>query len=214
MMKRIALSIVLLLSCVSMACAQGGTMPGPWRGSGGGAPAGISDDFSSDTSANYTSVNGHGIVVSGGVATGADPWYVSVVYHETSTGSNNHQEAALLSVDAGLLIRSNGTTGYVIKRKDATNIELYSINGATLTYVAVWPHASIATPILVRASISGSTITISADLNGNSDFGDAGEVLSPTGDGSLYSAGGYVGAYLSCGATCASTVDNLSGAAL
>ena len=115
-MKRILILTILLMSSLAWA---GSTTVVVGQGAGGG-PA-ISDDFSSDTSANYTAVTENsGISISGGLAYGSNNWNENIVYHETSLGSPNHwAQADIMRVStsvsgSGLVIRCDGTGGYKI----------------------------------------------------------------------------------------------------
>ena len=78
------------------------------------APAGISDDFSSDTTANYTNII-QTLSISGGVAHGTVK-NNTVAYHETTTGGNDHWVSATCTAgdtdSACVMLGSNGTDYY------------------------------------------------------------------------------------------------------
>lgn len=79
------------------------------------APAGISDDFSSDTTANYTNII-QTLSISGGVAHGTVWENNTAAYHETTTGSNDHWVSATCTAgdtdSACVMLGSNGTDYY------------------------------------------------------------------------------------------------------
>ena len=82
----------------------------------------VSDDFSSDTSADYTAI-AYGISISGGNVGGSTNWQRNMVYHETTLGSPNqvvkgHMEQAVGGTDgSSILFRIDDTgssTGYAV----------------------------------------------------------------------------------------------------
>lgn len=106
------------------------------------SPAGITDDFSSDTSANYTATVG-GISIGGGIATGSTDYSDNIVIHETSTGNTNHFVQADLQTGSiggmscivfGASAASTVATGYAACPSDVSGfVKLYSFSGATAT---------------------------------------------------------------------------------
>lgn len=166
-------------------------------------PTDISDDFSSDTSANYTNITGT-IVISGGTIGGASTWSSNYAYHETPTGSNDHYikgkiQTAAADIDGSIIgLRCNGTTGYYVNiNNDATRLMLYSFNGSTVTS---GPDGATYKPITgssgagsytVKLTISGSTIHAYIDLDNNGVFTDANEDLGVW-SGLSYTTGQYV----------------------
>lgn len=193
----------------------------PWTGggaplSGGGAPppTTISDTFSSDTSANYTAITGSGFAVSGGYATmGADEWAYGGVTHNTALDGPDHyiditaEELATGTVNA--LVRSNGTTGYVIQiYYDGTAINLETVNGSTTTYAGTFAGGLSYTAGFhrFRLECSGATFTLK-HWNGAS-FDTVGTVTDST-----YTTGNKVGLWFrNNGAK--SRVDSLSAGSL
>lgn len=177
----------------------------------------IYDDFSSDTIANYTAIAGS-MTISGEKLHG-QAYASSVLYHETTTGSNDHYvQGKLLKVsgdESGLVLRCNGTTGYYIFIDSLTVVKLNSFNGATPAYVGAWtvPTLTDGQEILIKVSVSGNVFSLFLDYNGDGDFDDTNEVET-TLTSSTYTTGEYIGPYISRGAADAVTVDNLSGDAL
>lgn len=197
-------------SVVMMAKVQGG---------GGG----ISDDFSSDTSANYTAITGT-INIAGGNIGGGTNWAYNYFYHETATGSNDHYVQGDLAPSdttaaggALLVLRSDGTTGYHINVSSATErIYLRRFNGGTVTD-SDWISTIDALAnqaYKVRVSVSGSTFSFYIDHNSDGDFDDANESLGTKTD-ATYATGQYIGIGANRGADGVNyRADNLSGGAL
>jgi len=164
------------------------------------ATKGIADDFSTDTSANYTVLKGS-LNISGGTAGGGTNWSDNYAYHKTSTGSQDHFVQGKLqigtgSTDAGslLLFRCNGTTGYFVNVNSASNrILLASFSGTTVTGIGQKDIPGL-TPgyHVVKVTVSGSTIHAYIDLDDNGGFSGANEDLGTWTD-STYRAGNYVG---------------------
>ncbi len=167
----------------------------------------IFDDFSTDTSGNYTAIL-NGITVSGGVAVGTANWDYNYVYHNTSMGSNNHYaQADLYSIDVnkrpGLVVRCNGngasSTGYFFQ-VDVDKIYLYSFSGATLTligsFTCTWANGD--THIL-KVRVNGSNFYIWVDGVTSAE--------NPMTD-STYATGSYVGLEWNNSGTPKPTADN------
>lgn len=163
---------------------------------------GITDDFSTDTSANYTAIHGS-ISISGGSLGGGTAWTQNYAIHNTSTGSNDHYvqgkiQTGGVSAGGAIGLRSNGTTGYLVcLNVDATRLTLFGINGATLTinpdstaYKSITGSGG-AGSYTVKLSISGNIIHAYIDLNDNGTFVDSNEDLG-TWTISSYTSGQYV----------------------
>jgi hypothetical protein len=185
---------------------------------GGG---GIADDFSSDTSADYTAITGS-ISISGGVAHGGTNWANNYFTYNTSTGSDNHYVEGELYVGtavnnaAGLILRSNGTTGYLFELLENDRLYYKSFDGATQTnisYLAISTDIVSAEVYSVRVDVSGTTFHGYVDLNDDGDFVDANEDLGTFTD-ATYTAGQYVGLSLNRGGGTDVTVDDFAGGAL
>lgn len=185
-------------------------------------PAGyaIDDDFSTDTSTDYTGIK-DGLIIAGGVAYGSNDWATNWVYHETSLGSNDMVvETLCQSVGAytvGPLFRCNGTTGYFVTLS-STNDRVYlnTFNGTTATEVT---NATAGESITdnaehwVKVEIVGTAIDVYVDINDDLDYEDANEhVASWT--NSTYSTGQYCGMYLRLDAAPPPHISYLKGDAL
>jgi hypothetical protein len=163
----------------------------------------ISDNFSSDTSANYTGIV-NGISTSGGTSGGTTNFQNNFAFHETSTGSNDHYVKAKVQVGTstaagGVILRCDGngasSTGYRAALADNDRLYLHSFSGATHTLITHWAVSSdlIANQTYtVKVQVSGSTFTAWIDLNNDSDFGDVNESLGNL-TSSTYASGPYVG---------------------
>lgn len=182
----------------------------------GDGGSGVSDDFASDTSANYTAIAG-GMSVSSGKAHGTAEWDDSILYHETALSSVNHYVQATVgrvsttAYDLGSVIaRSNGTAYY----------RLY-IDGDTLrvnrtgTYIDGCSYAggydSGNTSYLLKFEVNGTGASIS--LKGYVDSTLRID-CTDTAAGRL-TTGSYVGFGINRNAANSdSTIDDLSGGAL
>ena len=158
----------------------------------------ITDDFSSDTSAQYTAISGS-ISISGGSFGSGTAWVSTYAIHNTSTGSNDHYVQGEIQTGGGMIgLRSNGTTGYMVYlNEDASRLYLVSFNGKTQTENPNGNYPKNVTGTsgpgfyIVKLTISGSTIHAYIDLNNNGSFTDANEDLG-TWDDATYSTGQYV----------------------
>lgn len=203
-----ALTLTLLIALASVGWARmNPVMLG--GGAAAAAPSGILDDFSnSATIEDYTAITTSGMTISGGVANGgADTGtsYTShIVYHETSTGGNNHYaEAYTSAARAGVVVRCNGATGYIIRITSvgATSyIKLFTFNGETISdpnkFVYSDVELTIATLYKLKVTVSSGTFHIYLDVNDDGDYQDANEDWGTISD-STYSSGQYVGLYFS-----------------
>lgn len=164
--------------------------------------SGIFDDFSTNTAANYTAINGS-ISISGGTLGGGTNWTGNYAIHNTPTGSNDHYVQGKIQTGgpgagSAIGLRSNGTTGYLVSLNgDATRLYLYAFNGNALTgdpngnYAKTILGASGTGSYTVKLSISGSVIHAYIDLNNNGLFTDANEDLGSWND-ATYSAGQHI----------------------
>jgi hypothetical protein len=163
---------------------------------------GINDDFSSNTIANYTAINGS-ISISGGNLGGGTAWVSNYAIHNNPTGSNDHYvqgkiQSGGTTAGGTIGLRSNGSTGYLVcLNADSSRLYLYAFNGKALTgnpngnYPKPITGSSGAGSYTVKLTISGSTIHAYIDLNNNGVFTDANEDLGVWTD-TTYSTGQYV----------------------
>lgn len=162
---------------------------------------GISDDFSSDSSSNYTSIV-NGISVGSGTAGGSTNWEDNTVYHKTSTGSNNHYAQAKIQVGTSssatqtgkILLRCNGdgssSTGYAVALQDTNRLNFWSFSGGTFTFISYWEIStdiSAAETYVVKIQANGTTFSATFDVGGGNE-----ESLGNKTD-STYSTGAYIG---------------------
>jgi len=153
------------------------------------ASVGVSDDFSSDTSANYTAIGG-GISVSGGNAGGSGTWAKNLVYHESTLGTANQEVSASVTYNgatdsAGVLARvSTGTpkTGYIAYFGETGKVLLSSFSGTTVTPIDTYIGSYASGTYTIKLSVSGTTIKV---------YVGGVERISVT--DSTYSAGDYIG---------------------
>jgi len=167
----------------------------------------FSDTFSSDTSGNYTTIEG-GLTVSGGAAHGKS-WARTVAYHNTSLGAADHWVEADVTNggandNAGILARVDSTnkTGYAAYFSGG-KITLGRFSGSTHTWLTRFDGATF-TPgtYSVRVVVAGSSIKVY--VNG---------VMTISTNDSTYTTGKNVGVYLYRGGTNTLdvTVDNIRG---
>ena len=155
----------------------------------GNAPVGVSDDFSSDTSADYTAIDG-GISVSGGTAGGSGTWAKNLVYHESTLGTANQEVSASVTYNgatdsAGVLARvSTGTpkTGYIAYFGETGKVLLSSFSGTTVTPITTYIGSYASGTYTIKLSVSGTTVKV---------YVGGVERISVT--DSTYSAGDYIG---------------------
>lgn len=165
------------------------------------------DDFSSDTSADYPEVT-QTLIVSGGVA-GAAAWKNMWCYWQTSLNTDNHYAKAVWNYQAStgnkLALRCNGngasSTGYTIYSYAGGNTVLQSFSGSSETWKATWT-TSIA---------SGATVEARVEENNNDEFELFINAASQgTKTDSTYTTGSYAGfgVYNNSGTNTA-TIDDL-----
>ena len=155
----------------------------------GNAPVGVSDDFSSDTSADYTAIGG-GISVSGGTAGGSGTWAKNLVYHESTLGTENQEVSASVTYNgatdsSGVLARvSTGTpkTGYIAYFGETGKVLLSSFSGTTVTPITTYIGSYASGTYTIKLSVSGTTVKV---------YVGGVERISVT--DSTYSAGDYIG---------------------
>jgi len=222
-MIRKLLFLTLAFFLPTLTFAGQGMGPGPGFKTYSAASSGISDDFSADTSANYTAITGT-INIAAGTIGGDSNWQYNYFYNKTATGSNDHFVQADLApseaTSAGgalLLLRSDGTTGYIVNvTSGVERIYLRRFNGGTVTDID-WISTidAIANQVYrVKVSVSGSTFSFYIDHNSDGDFDDANESLGTKTD-ATYSTGQYIGIGANRGADGVDyRGDNLSGDAL
>jgi hypothetical protein len=165
----------------------------------------IHDDFSTDTSANYTVLSGKALSVYDG-ALHAESWSTTVAFHNTSLESNDHSiEADVVYAPengGGLMARCDPQqkTGYVVYFESG-RVLLYTYNNGTITYLALYDGKYPSGTYRLSLSVTGSTIT--AAVNGA-------VVLTKT--DSTFTKGTFGGIRLRTGADATPiTVDNLVG---
>ena len=210
---RILYSLVSILVAWCMAWTAGGTFS---AGAGGGESSyEIEDDYSTDTTANYSvalAENGvQSLSVGSGVLTGTAST-TAHWYHETALSSVNHYIQAdcqytANSNDAALIARCNGSnTFYQIKRGDATHYALYRVVSGTPTWCAT-QSGTIAkdNTYTLKLSVSGtgSTVTVTLDIDGVNviNYGDT--------NAARLTSGSYVGVRINNSSQGSTTVDNL-----
>lgn len=219
MRKLIIALLILVLPSLSWAGSQQiRQVVGMAKVQGGGG--GISDDFSADTSANYTAIK-NGISISGGVLHGSTNWVENYAYHETSIGSDNHYVQGDIVVAAwengsAVGLRCNGTTGYLVRLQTDNKFVLYKFNGTTLELVStinLLASVTDATAYTVKITVSGSTFHFYIDMTGDDDFLDTNEDVGTYSD-STYSTGQYIVVGSLRGSGTDFVLDNLSAGAL
>lgn len=172
---------------------------------GSGSSYTVEDDFSTNTSANYTGIkDGFTWDTGNGYIYGSNDWATNWSYHTTSMGSNDHTvEARLRSVGsyrAGVVLRCNGTTGYIVYLSSTNDrVYLLSFNGTTATEITNATATSAITDdaeTWIKVVISGTSIGVYVDINDDGDYDDAGETVAGWTD-ATYSTGQYIGVYCS-----------------
>jgi len=201
--------LILLLLIPLFLSAQNITVSRAWyfAQQGGEPPAGytLDEDFSSDNSADWTGIkDGLTWDTGNGIVYGTNDWATNWSYYETAMGSNDHWiEANLRSVGsyrAGVVVRCNGTTGYIVYLSSTNSrIYLFTFDGTTATEVTNFT-ASGATmtddrDTWMKVTITGTSIDVDVDISGDGDYNDTGEAMT-TWTNSTYSTGQYVGLYV------------------
>lgn len=157
----------------------------------------IDDDFASDSSADYTAING-GIGISGGNAGGTTNWQNNMVWHETSLASADQVVQAYLETGSGSNLDSSGIlfrvhdtneTGY-IARLNSNDIVLSRFSGTSFIWIAESDLGTVTPGVdyLVKAKIEGTSIIV---------YVDGVEEINTT--DSTYSTGNYCGLSLNRG---------------
>ncbi len=169
----------------------------------------VSDAFAADTSANYTSFGGNtldfgtaGVVKQSGTWTDEGGFYAN-----TSMGSANQTVQGKVSFSTtqgynGVLLRSNGTTGYVVgpmpASADTDRLHILTTSAQDFTYAdaifftggKVW---GTGVSHLIEVSINSSTISAKIDWNDDGDFLDTNEADMSTVTNSAITTGNYAG---------------------
>lgn len=169
------------------------------------APAGagttITDDFSSDSSADYTSISG-GISISGGVGSPSSAWADNSVYHSTTTGTDEHYVEAdvelTTSDGSGVIFAYDPVSdgGYIAYLSTAgLKIATITTGGSVTAVNTKTPTISADTSHNVRVEITGTTAEFFVDS-------------SSVGTETITVNGQYVGVYFKNGANGAPSVDN------
>lgn len=181
---------------------------GVFVGFGQSASLAIDDNFSTDTSANYTNI-AQTLSISGGAAHGT-AWETTIAYHETATGSNNHWVkgdcVAGASDNGGLILGSNGTQYYFAEIANGTlYIKSYNANWST-NYAGSYTNGTTYN-VAVQIDTDGSNhARFNAWVNGS-------QVITNVSDaGDNVTRGQYVGVRIKrTGSNTDVTVDNLQG---
>lgn len=172
----------------------------------------FSDDFSSDTSANYITVGSdaaRGIIVTSGSSYGAARWQWNIVIRG-SVSANHYAQASIkyMSGDSsGIVLGANSpgatSTGYIVRPSSDTRIRLMSFSGNNEPITrGEWTVDALASDTYhsIKAVKTGDTFAVY--LNGTH--------LTPDVTDTTYTGGTYAGLVFdrSNGATPIPTVDN------
>lgn len=211
---QIALGVLLATGSIS-AYAGGIIMMGGGVSSEAAPPSyEIDDDFSTNTSADYTIITGY-FGVSGGVAYCPQAWDGGIAYHETALSSVNHYAQASVTYSgsedgAGLIVRSDGTNYYrvyfsggevKVRRNDNEwfdNTDDHDGSYATDTYTLKCEVETVGSTVVFKTYVGGILVSTSTDDTGG-----------------RYTTGSYIGLWFYRGnANYNATADNLIGDAL
>lgn len=187
----------------------------------------IDDDFSSDTSGNFTIIHQEidGVqydATNDRLLGESNVWWSSAAYHSTTMGSANHQVEAKILYNgtsgntAALLFRCDGNgasaVGWIV-RPSGSGLHLLTFSGSTVTYVTgisftggkTWASAA---SYRVRIGVTGSTLSLYVDWNDDGDFDDTDETLTTSYSIAGTPTGNYIGlSFLQSGT--AAWADNL-----
>ena len=176
--------------------------------------SGFSDDFSTDTSANYTRVGANtatGIAIASGVAKGLAQYQANLVIRGT-TGSNDHYAQADVELatasGSGIIIGATApgptTTGYFVAITATWGIKLFSFSGDTVTNTGKYWDVKIANNTLYSMKVvkTGSSFALYLDTGGG--LTHVGTDISD----STYSTGSYVGLAFNQAAGYTPRIDN------
>lgn len=195
-MKTLHILFILLFAGVGWASEGSWPSESYLSPSGGGGITSITDDFSGNTVANYTAITGSGFAISGGYATaGAGVWDYAGYVHNSTLNSNNHYLDATVEIAssstgvADLVVRSNGTTGYVTQIYwDGSQVNLEKFSGGTTTYVGTFVSPTYASGFhRFRLEVVGSVFTLK-HWNGTA-WDQVGDSITDT----SYTSGGKIG---------------------
>jgi len=171
----------------------------------------IDDDFSSDTSLDYTYLVGAQLSIANGVATYSNPNTIPTVQHNTQVGPNQMVQAKINDTEgsygrSGLVIRSNGTTYHFCYKAPTSARVICDAKGGSGSDIyfpnfvgGTWSDGD---SYSIRITTNSSNeYTLYIDWNHDGDFDDNGEMEgtktnsnytgSRAGFG-LYSSGSYV----------------------
>ncbi len=177
--------------------------------------SGFSDDFSSDTKANYTKVGtdlGVGVTIAEGVAKGSAQYQNNLLVRG-STGSTHHYAQADVEIDtgatSGIIVGATApgatSTGYFISSSSVGYVKLYSFSGGTLKdtgkYWVLSENAHLNTFYKIKVVKVDSTFTLY--LNVGTGLNLVGNLTDST-----YTTGTYVGVGFNQSGGYAPRVDN------
>ena len=201
-MKRLAL-LILLIPCLVWGANVNGAFNaklGPVAAAGESFQ--IDDDFSTDTSGDYTTIL-RGITVAGGVASGnAASYQDAAVLHETTMASSDHwveAKVGVLTVDddefSSPIIRgiagatpTTDADGYYVRFTSAKATLRYFTNAdfGSPTFVDNYPDFGESWTLgeyhKVKIAASGIAFGLSVDFNDDGDFEDANESIGSLDD--------------------------------
>ena len=147
----------------------------------------ITDDFSSDTSANYIAITGKVLVVSGGTAYSSSTWSNADFYHQTSIGTNQIVQAkisddASSTMYSGIIARyslADGSYYRCRKSASANRVICSGLGGlAQITFDIFTETWADGESYLTRLVFNGTSVTLYVDWNDDGDFADVGETES------------------------------------
>ena len=192
--------------------SQGGSEWGSQGRFGAVAAAGptIDEDFSVD---NFVDIE-NSISVGGGVGTNGSGWALNSAYVNTSVGDNDNWAEITAEFDAawsggGVVIRCNGTTGYlmVLQQTTANQVGFYKFNGTTETALTYFTWTS-------KTLTAGNSYTLKAQVVGGtfSAWID-GDAADSTIADATYATGDMVGVAIRAGNSAGGAVwvDDLTG---
>jgi len=160
-------SLIFALVITSQVFAGGVLFMAGGVESGGGTQ--ISDDFSTDTSGDYTAILGT-ITVSGGQALGQSN-AISVLYHDTTLDSPDHYSEALCTVSnnsdsSGVVTRCDGTDYYSTYFSDGSKVQLTRSGTVINTYFGSSGDFSAGTyTVKMTVTGTGATVNILIDVD-------------------------------------------------
>ena len=167
--------------------------------------ANIFDDFSMDTSANYSFISGS-MYIENGKAHGQS-WRRSIGYHTTSLGKPDQKVSATCSFSdndyssVAARVNPSDQTGYFVTIGTG-DLTLRSFSGSSSSWITETSH-SFSSPVQIELSVTGNNIVVKVNNN----------VLINTTD-DTYSTGNFCGLVMGRGFSNADiTLDDFEGAA-